>query len=123
MFTVLSNTRNATMYLILAVMIAAMILLTITVAPSLVMPKPALIPVTAGDDAYMEYLRGEKIIYANPFALSNALTAYHLGEKAIHANAADTSDALTAYHLGEKFVAPNIESAMWEYRQGEWGVK
>jgi hypothetical protein len=123
MFTVLSNTRNANMYLTLAVTIAAVILLTITVAPSIVTPKPALIPVTAGDDAYVEYLRGEKTIYANPSALSNALTAYHIGEKAIYENAADTSSAMMAYHLGEKFVVPNIETAMWEYRQGEWGLK
>jgi hypothetical protein len=105
------------------VTIAAVILLTITVAPSIVTPKPALIPVTAGDDAYVEYLRGEKTIYANPSALSNALTAYHIGEKAIYENAADTSSAMMAYHLGEKFVVPNIETAMWEYRQGEWGLK
>jgi len=144
MFTVLSNTRNTHMYLILAVAIAAVILLTISVAPSIDTPRPAHIPVTAGEDAYVEYLRGEKTIYANPSALSDALSAYHRGEKApfeaalqsdvaltqflagekvLFENPMDLGAALMAYHRGEKFVAPSLESAMWEYRQGEWGLK
>ena len=46
MFTVLSNTRNSNMYIVLALAITLVVLLTFAVAPSIAAPKPALSPVT-----------------------------------------------------------------------------
>ena len=48
MFTVLSNTRNSNLYLIAALAIAAVVLLTFAVVPAISAPEPALVPVTAG---------------------------------------------------------------------------
>ena len=144
MNTTLNQNRSFNLFIVAGFAITIIALVTLTVAPSIVTPKPALLPVTGSDNAYVAYLRGEKTIYANPVALSNALSAYHrgektpfeavldidaalsqflAGEKVLFENPMDLGAAITAYHLGEKFVAPSRESAMWEYRQGEWNLK
>jgi hypothetical protein len=107
MFTVLSNTRNASLYIITALAIMVVVLLTFAVVPSIAAPKPAIIPATGSQNAYVEFLRGEKVMYANPDRLSEALSTYRTGEKADYANAVDSSSALSAYRLGEKAIYPN----------------
>lgn len=63
MFTVLSNTRNSHLYVILALAITLVVILTVAVVPSIVVPEPGLIPVTGPEAAYTQYLKGEKLIY------------------------------------------------------------
>ena|SRR5215216_5517045 len=122
MFTVLSNTRNSNMYIVLALAITLVVLLSFAVAPSIAAPKPALIPVTGNQNAYVEFLRGEKAMYASPIGLSESLSAYHAGEKAVFANAADSSSALSAYHLGEQTIYANsadLGNALSAWHSGE----
>ena len=122
MFTVLSNTRNSNLYIITALGIALVVFLTLAVVPSIAAPKPALIPVTRNQDAYVDFLRGEKAMYANPVGLSQALSAYHAGEKAFFANAVDSSSALSTYRLGEKVIYANsadLGNAFATWRLGE----
>jgi hypothetical protein len=146
MFTVLSNTRNSNMYIVLALAITLVVLLTFAVAPSIAVPKPALIPVTGNQNAYVEFLRGEKAMYASPVGLSEALSTYHIGEKAVFANAVEWTSAFSTYLAGEKAIYTNsvdsgdalsvwsagekaivrpadVEAALWEYRMGEKGLK
>jgi hypothetical protein len=94
-----TTSRNSNMNTIVTLALMLIVIVTIAVARPLVAQKAAVVPVTGSQDALVEYLRGEKVIYTNPFELSNVLTAYHLGEKATYANAADLSSALMAYHL------------------------
>ena len=54
MFTVLSNSRNTNLYLIIALAIMVVVFLAFTVVPSIAAPKPALIPVT-GASEYADY--------------------------------------------------------------------
>jgi hypothetical protein len=123
MFNVLSNTRNSRLYLIVAVTIVAIVLLTLAVVPSIAVRAPANIPVTGSQNAYVEFLRGEKAVYASPLGLSEALSAYHLGEKAIYTNAVDSSSALSTYRLGEKAIYTNtVNTALSAWRSGEKGL-
>jgi len=144
MHTTLNQNHTNNLFIVAGFAITVIALVILAVAPSIVTPIPALIPVTADEEAHVEYLRGEKVLYANPVARSEALSAYHLGEKTpfetaldmdsalsqflagekvLFENPMDLNAAVTAYHLGEKFVAQGIESAMWEYRRGEWNLK
>ena len=54
MFTVLSNTRNTNLYLIVALAIALVAILSLAVVPTIVTPKSAVIPVT-GMSEYADY--------------------------------------------------------------------
>jgi len=122
MFTVFSNTRNSNMYIVIALAITLVVLLTFAVAPSIPEPRPALIPVTGSQNGYVEFIRGEKAMYASPVRLSEALSAYHLGEKAVYANAVDSSSALSTYHLGEQAIYTNfinLGKALSTWRLGE----
>jgi hypothetical protein len=125
MFTVLSNTRNANLYLITALAIVLVVLLTFAVVPAIATPKPASVPITDSQNAYVEFLRGEKVMYGNPAWSSEALAAYHLGEKAIYTKSIDVGDALSAWRAGEKVIVRSdaVESALWTYRMGEKGLK
>ena len=57
MFTVLSTTRKTNLYLIIALAIMLVMLLTFAVAPSIAAPKPALIPVTGISESPDYYQR------------------------------------------------------------------
>jgi hypothetical protein len=111
MFTVLSNTRNANLYIITALAIMVLVILTFAVVPSISVPKPASIPVTGNQNAYAEFLNDEKVLYGNPARLSEALSAYHLGEKVVYADAVNSSSALSTYRLGEKAIYGNALDA------------
>lgn len=146
MFTVLSNTRNANLYIITALAIMIVVLLTFAVVPSISMREPAIISETGSQNAYIEFLSGEKVLYGNPARLNEALAAYHLGEKAVYSNAVDASSAFSAYLAGEKAIYTNsidagnalpvwsagekaivpfevVEAALWDHRMGEKGLK
>jgi len=102
MFTVLSNTRHSNLYIIVALAISLVVILVFGVAPSIYAPRPAIIQATGSQSAYVEFLRGEKAIYANPVGLSDALSAYHHGEKTIYTKPIDFSNALSEWRFGEK---------------------
>ena len=63
MNTVLSNTRNSNMYVVIALAITLVVLLIFAVAPSITAPKPALIPVTGSQND------GLKLNYSEAIAL------------------------------------------------------
>ena len=131
MNTTLNQNRSINLFLVAGFAITVIALLTLAVAPSIVSPKPAPISGNESQNAYVEYLRGEKVMYTNPVELNNALTAYHLGEKvvvgnalestmlqyrrgekAIYANSSDLDAALAAYHRGEKETV-NLRGSAW----------
>jgi hypothetical protein len=103
----------------LAITLAA--ILAFAIALSVVLPRAAVIPVTGNQNEYTEFLRGEKVMYANPTGPGEAISAYHLGEKALYSEAEDSSNVLSAWHYGEKFFVriDPLEAALLEYRQGE----
>ncbi|HEY5730603.1 MAG TPA: hypothetical protein VIS72_11160 [Anaerolineales bacterium] len=87
--------------------------------PYVTSPQAAIIPVTGNQNAYAEFLRGEKKVFAVPVNISDAMTTYRLGEKTINTIAISSSGALTAYHLGEKNNVSMREYALLIYRSGE----
>ena len=115
MFTVLSNTRNSNLYLIVALATALVAVLAFAVVPAISAPELAIIPETGSQNAYVEFLRGEKIMYAHPVGLNDALSAYHLGEKTDYANAVDSSTALSAWRFGEKTLYTKVDLS-WQPR-------
>ena len=143
MFSVLSNTRNSNLNVAIAVAITLIAVFTFfAFAPSVVTPRPVSVPAAESQNAYLEYLRGEKVMYTNSMELNNALTAYHLGEKAIvgdvlesamldyrrgekatYATNSDISDVLWLYHLGEKEIVNLRESAWITHILGEKDIK
>ena len=146
MFTVLSNTRNSSLYIITALAITLVVFLTLAVVPSIAAPEQASISGTSNQNAYVEFLSGEKVMYADLAGLSEALSAYHTGEKAMYAGAVDSSDALSVHRLGEKAIYTNsvdlgnalstwsfgektivqsnaLEAALSTWRQGEKELK
>ena len=121
MFTVLSKTRNSNLNVAIAVAITLIAVFTFfAVAPSVVAPRPASVSGAESQNAYVEYLRGEKVMYTNPVELNIALTAYYLGEKVIVGNALES--AMLQYRLGEKAIYSNssdLDSALAAYHRGE----
>lgn len=112
-------------YVLLALAITFVLILSLSVLPTITVTRPVVNVVTNPEVAYMEYLRGEKVMYTNPVALNNALVAYHAGEKFIY----DARQAATvAYRLGEKSAvvdikALNAEDALFVQRMGEKAYK
>ena len=142
MSTISTTTRrSANMTIIIALAITLVAIMAFAVAQSVAAPKPAVVPVTGSQNAYVDYLRGEKTIYANLTRLGEALTAYHLGEKPLVNvsnvlstylagektvyTVSDLGSALSAYHLGEKMIVSfdAREAALLQYRQGEKDIK
>ena len=106
-------------YFLVVLLAAVAVIGGILVEPYITTREAAVIPVTGSQNAYVEYLRGEKVVYAMPATVSEALTTYHLGEKAFYAGMTKPSEALTTYHLGEKQVMSNIDYALLTYHLGE----
>ena len=146
MNTVLSNTRNANLYIITALAITLIVFLTLAVVPSITVPQPAIRSEASSQNAYVEFLSGEKVMYGSPARLSEALSTYHIGEKAVYASGADSSSALSMWSFGEKAIYANsvdlgnglsvwssgekaivrsdaLESALTAWRQGEKDAK
>ena len=127
MFTVLSNTRNANLYMITALAILIVVLLTFAFVPSISVKEPAAISENPArlSGALTAYHLGEKAVYTNAVDLSSALSAYIAGEKAIYTNAVDLDTALSAWRAGEKTIvqAGDVEAALWTHRMGEKGLR
>jgi len=83
------------------IVIASVVTLSLAPAPN---TESAVIPVTGNQNAYSQYLSGEKSYYSN---------------------AVDSSDALLAWHAGEKSIThyDPVEAALLQYRLGEMGIK
>lgn len=118
MSTISSTTpRSASMFSTIALAVALIAVFVFVVTQSVAAPKAAVIPVTGSQNAYVEFLQGEKIMYANPNALGEALSAYRLGEKPL----VDVSDALSVYRIGEKawYTVSEAGAALSAYHLGE----
>lgn len=107
---------------IAALVVMFIMILGLFLAPTISLPAQISAPSIDKQGVYVEYLRGEKVMYTNPFELNKALNAYHAGEKSIYANPTDRNTATWAYHLGEMNAALNFEDALWQYRFGEWNA-
>lgn len=85
-----------------AIVVGALIVIVSVVTLSFVpAPNPAIIPVTGNQNAYSQYLSGEKAYYSNVMDSSSTFAAWHLGEKYItHYDPVEV--ALLKYRLGEK---------------------
>ena len=142
MNTTLNQNRSLNLFIVAGFAITVVTILILAIVPSIVPPQPAPIPAAESQNAYLEYLRGEKVMYTNPVELNNALTAYHLaekvmvgnalesamlqyrlGEKAIYSNSSDLDAALAAYHRGEKETVNLRESAWITHILGEKDIK
>lgn len=134
-------------YFFLGLLLAFLLILSISILPTLTFPGTVVGPEFYRENAYRAYLAGEKVMYTNPVALNNALVAYHAGEKVIYdANVAamvhtmgekqamlplealNRQDALLVYRMGEKgavlsLEALNREDALIAYRMGEKGIQ
>jgi hypothetical protein len=126
MFTVLSNIRNSNLYLIAAVAVTLIAILTIAIAPSVISSQPALIPGTGGSNANDLFRQEELALYDRPTASSiggPAFFEYRRGEWSI-----GVVDAMSAFRQEElslynRSTASSLGSpAFYEYRQGEWSV-
>jgi len=105
--------------IIVSLVIVIVVIGALIAMPYITSPKNAFIPVTGNQNAYAEYLRGEKLVFAVLVNVNDAMTTYRSGEKITHAVTINPSEALTAYHLGEKSSVSMQDSALLNYRQGE----
>jgi|APDOM4702015023_1054809.scaffolds.fasta_scaffold124994_1 hypothetical protein len=111
-------------YILFAVALAFVLILTLSIVPGITIPGTVISPEHFREAAYLQYLRGEKVMYTNPIELNNAFVAYHAGEKILY----DINNATMAYHLGEKSAALdlqalNAEDALFLQRMGEKDIK
>jgi hypothetical protein len=115
--------RTASMNLFIALAIVVVAALAFAVVSSIALPGSAVIPVTGNQNAYSEYLSGEKLIFSVPVISNGALSEYHLGEKITYTVSTNPSEALTLFHFGEKHVMSLAEYALLTYRAGEKGIR
>jgi len=105
--------------LLLAVVIAIIAIAVFVAIPYITSRQTAIVPAAGNQNAYSEYLRGEKVIFAMPARADNALFTYRIGEKTFFVGIASPSDALTSFRLGEKHVMSQLEYALLTYHLGE----
>lgn len=104
--------------IIITLVIAIVVIGALIAIPYITSPKTAIIPVTGQQNAYAEYIIGEKTIYAMPFGVNRAMTTYRSGEKTIY-HVSNLNTALSSYRLGEKYVMSASEYALLVHRMGE----
>lgn len=115
---------NLSWYVLLAFAIVFVLILALSIAPTISIPGTTISSTFFSENAYHAYLRGEKVMYTNPIELNAALVAYHAGEKVQY----DINSATWAYHFGEKNAALNLaalnaEDALYIQRMGEKDIK
>jgi hypothetical protein len=108
-------------FIVLSITLVA--ILAFVAVSSVFVSKPAFTPITENQNVYVDFLRGEKVIFAGTIVLNEVFSAYYVGEKAVYAGAVNSSNALSIWRLGEKSVAPSIESVLLRHRQGEKDIK
>lgn len=116
--------HHTSWYYLLAIAFAFVLILTLSIVPTINFPGATISPAVFRENAYLTYLRGEKVMYTNPIELNNALVAYHAGEKILY----DINNATMAYHLGEKSAtldlqALNAEDALYVQHMGEKNIR
>jgi cell division protein FtsW (lipid II flippase) len=121
MFTVLSNTRNSNLYLIAALAIMVVVLLTLAIAPSISLRGPAVIPVTEAQntDLALAFRRGEWTTGASAY---QAYLDQRYGEQH-QGHAIDAQAAYLEFRQGEQTTGVNAANAYIEFRRGEWSGK
>lgn len=112
--------HNMSWYFLLAIAVMFVLILTLSIIPTVNIPAPTTSLAAIRENAHQLYLYGEKVMYTNPIELNNALVQYHAGEKILY----DINNATWAYHLGEKSAtlnlnALNAEDALYIQRMGE----
>jgi hypothetical protein len=119
MFTVLSNTRNSNLYLIAALAIMVVVLLTVAIAPSISLHSPAVIQVTGAQNIDLAFRRGEWTTgaSANQAYLDQRYGEQHLGL------AIDAQAAYQEFRHGEQTTGVSAAKAYLDYRRGEWSGK
>lgn len=91
MFTVLSNTRNFNLYLIAALAIMMVVLLTFAVAPAISAPKPILVP---------------------GIGISEAASDYYQRHPELRVSAAGIADVTADFYLRHPEWASNVQNAV-----------
>jgi hypothetical protein len=137
MFTVLSNTRNSNLYLVAALAVMVVVLLTFAVAPSIRVGNSAGIPVTGAEsqNINLEFRRGEWMTGASAFQayLDQRFGEQHQG-KVISAQAAyleqrhgeqtiGRNDTYLPLPPGKQAIIDAGKAAYLEFRRGEWSGK
>jgi hypothetical protein len=119
MFTVIPNTRNSNLYLIVALAIISLALLSLAVAPSISLRSSAVIPVTGGQNSDLAFRRSEWTTGASVYQayLDQRYGEQHQGK------APDPQAAYLEFRHGEQTTGLNAASAYLEYRRGEWSGK
>ncbi|RPJ25063.1 MAG: hypothetical protein EHM33_15785 [Chloroflexi bacterium] len=78
MFTVLSNTRNTNLYVIVALAIALVVILSFTFAPAISAPEPVLVPVTGLSEASSDYYQRHPELRASAAIISDVTDDLYL---------------------------------------------
>jgi hypothetical protein len=124
MFTVMSSTRNLSLYVIGAVAIVLIGLLLQPVLPVITGPRPALIPVTGNHNAGDLFRQEELSLYDRPAASSigsPSFLDYRRGEWSTSGMSAAESfrhDELALY--SQRSVSSIGSPSFMDYRRGEW---
>ena len=106
-------------YILAALLATIAVIGGILVVPYLTVSETAFIPVTGSQNAYTEYLQGEKYIHDMPATMGEVLTSYLFGEKVFYTKEVNSNQALTIYHVGEKHVMSALDYELLTYRMGE----
>jgi len=106
-------------YFLVVLLVAVAVLGGLLIGPYITTRESAVIPVTGNQNAYTEYLRGEKVAYSMPASVTEAMTAYHLNESAYYTTTINSSEALSLNHSGEKYVMTASDYALLAYHLGE----
>ena len=123
MSTILTTHRVSSLNLFIAIAILIVAALAFAVLSDITSPNSAVVPITRNPNAYVDFLRGEKVMFTSPAGLASALANYRAGEQTLYDNLIISSSVLETYRAGEKSIVLNVESALVEYRQGEKNIK
>jgi len=117
----INRVANQNFFIALAILLVAV--LTFAVVPAITSPKSAIIPAAGNQNAYVDFLRGEKIMFTSEAGINTVMADYRAGEKTLYTNVVNPSSALVAYHAGEKDIVNSVDSALVEYRRVEKIIK
>jgi hypothetical protein len=119
MNNVLSNTRNSNLYLIVALVVMTVVLLTLAIAPSISLHSNVAIPVTGVQSSNLEFRRGEWTTGASAYQayLDQRYGEQHLG------SVINSQAAYLEFRHGEQTTGVNAAQAYLDFRRGEWSGK
>jgi len=141
MFTVLSNTRNASLYIIAALAIMVVIILAFTIGQSIAVRGPAIVPVTGSQDvnsATQSYIAWAEAADSERTVVDSATRSYTSWARALDAvdsatrsyiawgqalEAARNANALDSATRSYIAWGEALEAALLTYRSGEKDLK